>query len=163
MKGITMRIAHFALIPAAVLLAAACTPGGAVTPAPPAATRAATPAGTAALSPRVEVRLTDAMRIEPTSMSVPVGVPVTFVVTNDGVIDHEFFLGDEAAQAEHEAEMVAMGGMGHDEPQGITVKPGETKELTHTFSEAVTTLAGCHVAGHYGAGMRAEITVSLEP
>jgi uncharacterized cupredoxin-like copper-binding protein len=150
-----MRIAHFALIPAAVLLAAACTPGGAFTPAPP----AATPGATAALSLRVEVRLTDAMRMEPTTMSVPVGVPVTFVVTNDGVIDHEFFLGDEAAQAEHEAEMLAMGGMGHDEPTGIAVKPGETKELMHTFSEAVTTLAGCHVVGHYAAGMKAEISV----
>ena len=154
-----MHLTRFALIPAAALLAAACTPGGAVTSQPPDATRAATAAATAAFSPRVQVRLTDAMRMEPTAMSVPVGVPVTFVVTNDGVIDHEFFLGDEAAQAEHEAEMVAMGGMGHDESAGIAVKPGETKELTYTFREAVPTLAGCHVAGHYAAGMKAEISV----
>ena len=38
-------------------------------------------------------------------MSVPGGVPVTFVVTNTGAIDHEFYLGDEDAQAEHEQEM----------------------------------------------------------
>ena len=52
-----------------------------------------------------------------------------------------------------------MGGMTHDEPEGIAVKPGETKELTYTFAEAGQTLAGCHVAGHYGGGMKAQITV----
>ena len=103
--------------------------------------------------------LTDALKIEPASMTVPAGVPVTFVVTNSGVIDHEFYLGDEAAQAEHEKEMAEMGGMGHDEPEGIAVKPGETKELTYTFVGAGQTLAGCHVVGHYGAGMKAGITV----
>jgi uncharacterized cupredoxin-like copper-binding protein len=55
--------------------------------------------------------------------------------------------------------MTAMGGMAHDEPEGIAVKPGETKELTYTFVEAGPTLAGCHVAGHYGAGMKADIAV----
>ena len=91
-------------------------------------------------------------------MTVPAGVPVTFVVTNIGAIDHEFYLGDEAAQAEHE-NVMAMGGMSHDEPEGIAVKPGETKELTYTFAAAGKTLAGCHVAGHYGGGMKVEITV----
>jgi uncharacterized cupredoxin-like copper-binding protein len=40
------------------------------------------------------------------------------------------------------------------------VKPGETKELTNTFAEAGKTLAGCHVAGHYGGGMKATISVT---
>lgn len=93
-------------------------------------------------------------------MAVPAGVPITFVVTNSGAIEHEFYLGDEAAQAEHEKEMAAMGGMTHDEPEGIAVKPGETKEMTYTFANAGDTLAGCHVAGHYGGGMRATITVT---
>ena len=92
-------------------------------------------------------------------MTVPMGVPVTFVVTNSGPTDREFYLGDDPAQAEHEQDMMA-GGMTHDEPEGIAVKPGETKELTYTFAQAGQTLAGCHVAGHYGAGMKAAITVS---
>jgi uncharacterized cupredoxin-like copper-binding protein len=90
---------------------------------------------------------------------VPAGEPVTFVVTNDGALDHEFYLGDEEAQAAHAAEMATMGGMTHDEPEGIGVKPGETKELTYTFPAAGETLAGCHVQGHYLAGMKATITV----
>lgn len=104
------------------------------------------------------MQLTDALKMEPAEMAVPAGVPVTFVVTNAGSIDHEFYLGDEAAQAEHEQEMQA-GGMAHDEPMGIGVKPGETKELTVTFPEAGSILAGCHVAGHYAGGMKASVEI----
>jgi uncharacterized cupredoxin-like copper-binding protein len=56
--------------------------------------------------------------------------------------------------------MQAMGGMGHDEVNGIAVDPGETKELTFTFAEPGETLAGCHVAGHYAGGMKTAITVT---
>ena len=115
--------------------------------------------GTAAAT-RIEIGLTDALKIEPATLTVPAGVPVTFVVTNTGTADHEFYLGDEAAQDEHEQEMLSMGGMGHDDPNGIAVEPGETRELTFTFAEAGETLAGCHVAGHYAGGMKASITVT---
>jgi len=86
-------------------------------------------------------------------------MPVTFVVTNSGSTDHEFYLGDEAAQDTHEMEMMA-GPMAHDDPAGITVEPGETRELTYTFGEAGASIAGCHVAGHDDGGMRAGITVA---
>jgi uncharacterized cupredoxin-like copper-binding protein len=150
-----MRLGRLALIPAAALLVAACSSGGA-TPAAPSAAASAAPSAAAT---RIEVTLSDALTIEPASMTVRAGVPVTFVVTNSGASDHEFYLGDAAAQAEHEKEMAAMGGMTHDEPEGIAVKAGETKELTYTFAQAGQTLAGCHVVGHYGGGMKAAITV----
>jgi uncharacterized cupredoxin-like copper-binding protein len=152
-----MHRSRLALIPAIVVLVAACSSAGASPDAPSGAPTSA-PAPSAAAT-RIDVTLTDALQIEPASMTVPAGVPVTFVVTNSGTTDHEFYLGDEGAQAEHEQEMVEMGGMTHDEPEGIAVKPGETKELTYTFDDAGQTLAGCHVAGHYGAGMQADITV----
>jgi uncharacterized cupredoxin-like copper-binding protein len=146
------------LLALAVLAAvtAACTVGGGATTPPD---RSAAPSVPAA-GTRVEVALTDALRMEPASITVPAGVPITFVVTNSGAIDHEFYLGDEAAQTEHAAEMTEMGGMTHDEPDGIALEPGETKELIHTFDSAGISLAGCHVAGHYSAGMKAEIAVS---
>jgi len=50
-------------------------------------------------------------------------------VTNTGAIQHEFVLGDEAAQAEHETEMGGSMGMGQDEEMAIGIDPGETKEL----------------------------------
>jgi len=144
------------LLMSATLLVAACSTGGGATTSPSA------PASSipSAAATRIEVTLTDSLKIEPTAMTVPAGVPVTFVVTNSGVTDHEFYLGDAAAQAEHEKEMAEMGGMTHDEPEGIAVEPGETKELTYTFAEAGETLAGCHVVGHYGGGMKATITVT---
>ena len=121
---------------------------------------ATTPAASDPASTQIEVTLTDALKIEPGAITVPAGVPVTFVVTNAGSIEHEFYLGDEAAQAAHEEEMKSMGGMTHDEPEGISVPAGETKQLTYTFDTPGTTLAGCHLPGHYAGGMKAEITVA---
>lgn len=167
-----MKLARLALIALVSLVLAACSSGGA-TSAPsalasaatsPGATAPASPAGApspaASASTRIEVSLTDSLAIELDIMEVPVGVPVTFVVSNTGVLDHEFYLGDESAQVAHEAKMMANGGMGHDDPAGIAVAPGQTKELTYTFTRAGMTLAGCHVAGHYAAGMMAQLTVA---
>jgi uncharacterized cupredoxin-like copper-binding protein len=157
-----MRLSRLALLPAAALLVVACSAGagsGAVQTGGPAASPSAAASASSGTT-RVDVKLTDELQIEPAAITVPAGVPVTFVVTNAGSADHEFFLGDEAAQAAHEEEMMEMGGMGHDEPEGIAVDPGETKELTYTFTEPGQMLAGCHVVGHYGAGMKASITVT---
>lgn len=107
---------------------------------------------------RIEVKMTDALRMEPAEMTVKAGQPVTFVVTNTGATDHEFYIGDEAAQMEQDA-MMQSGQMVHDTPAGISLKPGETKELTYTFATAGQALAGCHEAGHYAGGMKATITV----
>ena len=133
---------------ALTLVAAACAAGPGQTP---------TNAPASGVS--VAVTLTDALRIEPPQMTVPLGVPVKFFVTNTGAVEHEFYVGDEAAQDEHEDDMQSMGGMSHDEPNGISLKAGETKQLTITFVEPGVTLAGCHVPGHYPGGMRATITV----
>jgi uncharacterized cupredoxin-like copper-binding protein len=153
-----MSARRLALIPAVALLVAGCSSGG-PSAAAPSAESSAPPASEAAAPTRIEVTLSDQLRIEPASMTAPSGVPVTFVVTNAGATDHEFVLGDEAAQLEHEAEMAA-GGMRHDEPNAISVKPGATKELTFTFAEPVESLAGCHFPGHYAAGMKAMISVT---
>lgn len=141
----------------AAFIAAACSGGAGTSPAvlSSGSSSSASPAAT-----RIDVSLTDALRIEPATLTVPAGVPVTFVVHNVGATDHEFYLGDEEAQADHAQEMASMGGMTHDKTSGIGVEPGETKELTYTFEEPGETLAGCHVAGHYGAGMKASIAVT---
>ena len=107
----------------------------------------------------VIVKLTDALKMEPAGISVKAGVPVRFVVTNSGAADHEFFLGDEAAQAGHGEEMSGMVGM-NDDAAGIGLKAGETKTLQYTFAKAGSYLAGCHINGHYSAGMMSTITVT---
>lgn len=154
-----MRLARLVPIAAVAVLVAACSGGG----GPSAST---TPAASASLeappaATRIEVTLADSLTIEPQVMAVPAGQPVTFVVTNTGTTLHEFVLGDEAEQAAHEAEMEAEGGMAmpKDEEMAIGVEAGQTKELTVTFAEPGSTIAGCHVVGHYGAGMKAVVEI----
>ena len=154
-----MRLVRLAPLAAIAMIAAACSGGGA-SPAPTSPAPAESAQASAAAT-RIEVTLTDGLKIEPAAMTVPAGVPVTFVVTNSGTILHEFVLGDEAEQTAHEAEMAASGGMSmpEDEEMAIGVEPGKTKELTVTFDEPGSVLAGCHVVGHYAAGMRADVTI----
>lgn len=162
-----LLLTRLAALIAILTLASACSTSGA-SPAAPSASAGATGSPSASTSGQsqapasqtIEVKLTDALKIEPAEMSVRAGQPVKFVVTNSGATDHEFYLGDAAAQDEHDKEMMSMGGMMHDDPNGIALKAGETKELTYTFATAGPFLAGCHVNQHYAAGMKASITVT---
>jgi uncharacterized cupredoxin-like copper-binding protein len=40
----------------------------------------------------------------------------------------------------------------------VSVEPGDTVELVHTF-EAVSTRIGCHGPGHWEAGMKMDIDI----
>jgi uncharacterized cupredoxin-like copper-binding protein len=143
-------------VAAVAVVLVACSAPAASGPASPSAP--ASPSGGG--SPRViEVTMTDALRFEPDAFSISLGETVRFEVTNAGAIRHEFFIGHADAQASHEAKMVEMGGMAHDEENGIGVDPGESKVLEHTFATAGSVLIGCHEPGHYDAGMVATVTV----
>ena len=131
---------------------AACSGGGASTSLTPA------PDASGGGVREIAVKTTDALRFEPHRYEIRAGETVRFVVTNAGAVRHEFFVGTEEEQAEHEAEM-AEHGMGHDEPMGVSVEPGATDELEVTFSQAGELLVGCHEPGHYAGGMRATIVV----
>ena len=138
------------LLPAVVLLVAACGTG---TPATPSPTVVST-------GPRVvEVKLTDDLRMAPPSLTVKAGQAIHFVVANAGVLEHEFFVGDVAAQMAHAEEMMGMPGMGHDEPNGIGMPAGMTRTLDYTFAVPGAYEAGCHVNDHHAAGMKMVITV----
>jgi uncharacterized cupredoxin-like copper-binding protein len=114
-------------------------------------------AGTATRS--VTISALDSMSFEPSGVSVSAGETITFVVTNSGAAVHEFTLGDAAMQHEHAAQMEQMPGMAHDQPNSISLQPGETKQLTWQFSHATTIEYACHEPGHYEAGMRGNITL----
>jgi uncharacterized cupredoxin-like copper-binding protein len=108
----------------------------------------------------VSARLSDEMAIEVSENDFTVGETVRFEVTNTGAIVHEFYLGTAEEQAHHADEMEQMGGMGHDEPNGVAVEPGATETLEYTFTDAGEILAGCHEPGHYDAGMVTSLTVN---
>ena len=110
----------------------------------------------------IEIRMYDELRFEPSSIEVRAGETVTLRVRNEGKIVHDFTLGDEAVQAEHDADMAAggMAGMGHDEPNVMTVDPGKAGDLTWHFTAPGSIIYGCHIPGHYAAGMFGTLTIT---
>jgi uncharacterized cupredoxin-like copper-binding protein/Cu/Ag efflux protein CusF len=102
----------------------------------------------------IEVTMHDTMRYEPASITVKAGETVRFVVRNKGQLSHEFGIGTLEEQAKHAEMMKAMPDMKHDDPNVITVEPGQKKELIWQFTRAGTFEIACHVPGHYPAGMK---------
>lgn len=118
------------------------------------------PADAAQAVRTVEVTTLDTMTFEPSGISVSAGETVTFAVTNTGQAVHEFTLGDAAMQQDHADAMARMpGGMAHDASNSITLRPGETEQLTWRFGDAATLEYACRQPDHYEAGMRGEITI----
>lgn len=123
----------------------------------------------AAAGKTVEVKMLD-IAYEPKTLTVNRGERVEFVFQNVGKIAHDAFVGDMAAQADHEQEMREGGqsstsgghgmGGGDKDNKGVTVDPGKTGRLTHTFGKTGTIEIGCHQPGHYAAGMKVTVTVA---
>ncbi len=106
----------------------------------------------------------NAMSFEPKAIQVTTGETIRFVVTNKSPLDHDFTIGDVKTQTAHRAEMaeaMKMGaGMGHgDDPNAMSVKAGETRELIWKFSRAGNFQFDCNVPGHFEAGMMGTIAV----
>ena len=100
------------------------------------------------------------------SLQIAPGEIVEFVVTNTGMLDHEFVIGSRSEQAQHRKEMVSGHGHGHagahsheSSLPSITLKPGETKSLLWTapvnLSAAIE--VACNLPGHYEAGMKSQV------
>ena len=140
-----MRRTVVLLLPVLALVLAAC----------------GTDAGGGAQARTIQVRMFDDMSYEPDRFEFIAGDTVTFEVTNDGQVRHEFFIGDTAAHEEHAAEMREGGHSddSHANPAAVSVEPGASGTLTYAFDEAGELLAGCHEPGHYEAGMVVPITV----
>lgn len=116
--------------------------------------------GSAAEASRtVEVEMRD-IAYEPAAVTVQAGETVKFVFRNVGEAVHDAFVGDGAAQAEHENDMRKSEGPHHgDDDHAVTVKPGDTASLTYTFDQPGSVLIGCHQPGHYQAGMKLTVAV----
>ena len=102
------------------------------------------------------------MFLHPSATTLKAGV-ISFVVTNDGSIHHEFVLvtgdptgtkGDEPGRVS-EANHIG----GDNGPEIGDIAPGQTKVLTVTLP-AGTYTAMCNLPGHYAAGMHFLFTVA---
>jgi len=108
---------------------------------------------------------------------VAAGETIRFQVSNAGQLVHEFNIATAAMHEAHQEQMAMMvahgillhdridetkmrqmnhGGtaMTHDHPNSVLLEPGESGELTWTFSEPVGLEFACNVPGHYQAGMK---------
>ena len=106
----------------------------------------------------IDVEMRD-IAFSPTSVDVRVGETVRFNFKNTGQVTHDAFIGDAAAQDAHEKEMREGHGEHGKEANAVSVKPGKSASLTHTFDTPGQLLIGCHEPGHYIGGMR--ITVNI--
>lgn len=162
----------FILIAAMGLIAAACGGGATssddgVPSVPTAIETTTTVADDDPAAPQaeraIEISMTEfTFGIDP--LEVAAGETIEFVVTNAGVVAHEFRL----SNAERIEEHIAAGHEGHtddgDEPGAdgdivMTLEPGETSTIMVTFPDdtALFTELACLIPGHHEAGMSAEI------
>ena len=124
------------------------------------ASAAGRPGDPAKASRTLKVTALDTMRFEPGKLVVGSGETVRIEVTNAGKVPHELTIGERKVQLEHERMMQTMPGMKHDDPGSVTLAPGETKTLVWQFGEPGTVEFGCHVPGHYPAGMTSMVEVT---
>jgi len=106
----------------------------------------------------ITIRMSDAMRFTPDSVTVKRGETIRFVVRNEGKILHEMVLGNDEGLKEHAALMRRFPEMEHDEPYMVHVSPGKTGEMIWTFDNPGQVGFACLIPGHYEAGMTGKVT-----
>ena len=97
---------------------------------------------------RVEVNIRFS-RFEPSTMVVPRGRPVTFVLRNDDPIDHEWMVGDDESHRRHRMGTEPL----HASPTEVSIPALTTLETTVTFAEPVSWNYICHLPRHEAYGM----------
>ena len=116
---------------------------------------AAAIAGCSATDERVTITI-HYSAFDPTELSVPAGVPITFVLVNEDPIDHEWLIGDEAFHEKHRTGTHASHGA---VPTEVTIPALETVTTTITFDEPGRLAYICHLPSHEQYGMLGWLTV----
>lgn len=103
---------------------------------------------------RVEINIRFS-RFEPSSMVVPRGRPVTFVLRNDDPIDHEWMIGEDEMHSRHRTGTEPF----HASlPTEVSIPALATVETTVTFHDPVSWRYICHLPGHEAYGMVGQLT-----
>ena len=110
----------------------------------------------------VEVRMTDAMRFEPSSIAATKGETIRFLVRNEGKLKHEMVLGTEKELKEHAALMQKFPNMQHADPNMVSLEPGTSGEMVWHFTKAGKFDFACLQPGHMEAGMKGKIDVAAK-
>ena len=99
------------------------------------------------------------MLYEPSLIQVKLGEQIRFVISNDGIYNHEFMLATVAENRKHGALMKKYPDMEHEDPNAVTVAPYVATELVWKFTKKGEFEFACLIDGHYEAGMHGRIIV----
>ena len=94
---------------------------------------------------------------DPSSVTVPVGRAVTFVITNTDPIDHEWIVGDAAL---HQRHRTGTEPVHNARPTEITIPARSERRTTVTFPTAGDLQYICHLPGHEAYGMVGTVTIT---
>ena len=113
-------------------------------------------AGCGAAAPlRVEITI-HYSHVDPSALTVPHGVPITFVLVNTDPIDHEWIVGDEAL---HQRHRTGTEPFHNARPTEVTILALTTRTTTVTFATPGTLKYICHLPGHEAYGMTGTLRV----
>ena len=107
------------------------------------------------------IQMTDNMRFMPNQLTIKKGETIRFEVKNTGAVMHEMVIGTKQELDQHAAMMKKHPNMEHDEAYMAHVGPGEKGAIVWHFNREGEFDFACLVAGHYDAGMRGKIRVSI--
>lgn len=150
----------FYLKAAFALVTAAAIPAAAMAHDPDRHSPVGEPGNAKSVGRTIHVVMSDAMRFSPENIAVKRGETIKFVVKNDGIEPHEFMLGEIKSLQEHAEVMRKHPTMVHDEPNAITVNPGQTGGLIWKFTASGRVDFACLIPGHFEKGMKGNIQVS---
>ncbi|MCG6888825.1 MAG: cupredoxin family protein [Gammaproteobacteria bacterium] len=104
----------------------------------------------------ITVSMRDTMRFvfDPDLGELRHGETIEFNVRNDGQIQHEFSIGNAEDQARHAIMMQKMPNMKHNDPNTVSLLPGESARLSWKFMGKDTVVFACNIPGHFEAGMK---------
>jgi uncharacterized cupredoxin-like copper-binding protein len=113
-------------------------------------------------SPTIIRMSIEAYHFVPNHIQVQEGETVRFLITNPTDRAHELFIGTPVEQDADEA--LHKGASPMEQPTtrygyGIYIPAFGTGELDYHFTAANGIMIGCHLPGHWAAGMQATITV----
>ena len=99
------------------------------------------------------------MLYEPSRIEVRQGEQIRFVISNDGIYNHEFMLATIPENRKHAELMKKFPDMEHTEPNATRLAVSQHGELLWKFTKAGEFEYACLIPGHYEAGMHGKITV----
>jgi uncharacterized cupredoxin-like copper-binding protein len=99
------------------------------------------------------------MLFVPDRLEIKRGEQIRFILTNTGVLEHEFILASTEDNLRHAKDMKERPHMTHDDPNGRRVAPSKKSEIVWKFTKAGTFEYGCLIPGHREAGMTGTVIV----